>query len=158
MLIRIIWYHYNDCQYCVLSLNLCYLWNFPSALHTSLLPSWKSTQDREDEKRKNWTPNDVLHSVFHTTCSRFLRWSSFDRAHGRLASFEIGPRSMFPNSQIRLSVVFKLQITMITAPNCTSWLHWQRSSRSAVHLKRPDFSLFDTFLMYIQISVPQTTS
>lgn len=58
--------------------------------------SWKSTQDRDwSEKRKNWTPM-MFFLLCHTTCSRFLRWSSFDRAHGRLASFEISPRSMFP--------------------------------------------------------------
>lgn len=128
----------------VLSLKFSFCSSYKSSV------SWKSTQDRDwSEKRKNWTPNDVLPSVFHTTCSRFLRWSSFDRAHGRLASFEISPRSMFPTFS-------DPSIRCFQTPNYNDYgtklyilatLGKQRSSRSAVHLKRPDFSLFDTFLL-----------
>lgn len=124
-MIRIIWCHYNDCQYCVLSLNLCYLWNFPSALHTSLLPSWKSTQDRDwSEKRKNWTPMMFFLLCFTQHAVDFCDDPVLTEHTVGWQALRLAREVCFRHSQIRLSVVFKLQITMITAPNCTSWQHW----------------------------------
>lgn len=110
---------------------LCIITKSVLSLKFSFCSSYKSsavmevnTRSRLIWEEKELNANDVLPSVFHTTCSRFLRWSSFDRAHGRLASLRLAREVCFRHSQIRLSVVFKLQITMITAPNCTSWQHW----------------------------------
>lgn len=82
---------------------LCIITKSVLSLNFSFCSSYKSsavmevnTRSRLIWEEKELNANDVLPSVFHTTCSRFLRWSSFVRAHGRLASFEIGPRSMFP--------------------------------------------------------------
>lgn len=80
---------------CIITKSVLSL-KFSFCLYKSSAVMEVNTRSRLIWEEKELNANVVLPSVFHTTCSRFLRWSSFDRAHGRLASFEIGPRSMFP--------------------------------------------------------------
>lgn len=147
-MIWIIWCYDNDCQYRVLSLNVFYLWNFPSALHTSLLPSWKSTQGRDWSEKEKELNADEFMTFFLLCCTQHAvdfcdALVLIEHMYSRSASFEISLRSMFLTFWDRLPVVLKLVITMITAPNCTSWQHWPKNGPCDLCTSRTDFGFFE---------------
>lgn len=103
----------------VLSLKFSFCSSYKSSV------SWKSTQDRDwSEKRKNWTPMMFFLLCFTQHAVDFCDDPVLTEHTVAWQALRLAREVCFRHSQIRLSVVFKLQITMITAPNCTSWQHW----------------------------------
>lgn len=110
---------------CVLSVKFPFCSSYKSSAVMEVNTRSRLIWERERTERQ-WV-YDILPFVLHATCSRFLRCSSFDRAHVRTVgrqALRLARKVCFQHSEIRLPVVLKLEITITMAPNCTPRQHW----------------------------------